>query len=81
MDPILSALTLAGSFVASSFALVHYTLRENRNISDRFTSYLERSLNRQEVNNTAFRSALDKLGHSVEENSAVLSRIMEKVSH
>jgi hypothetical protein len=58
---------------------VRYTLKENRTVSDRFTSFLERSLQRQEESNNAFQQALENLVENVRENSALLGRVIEKL--
>jgi hypothetical protein len=80
MDPILSALALAGTFVASAFALVRFTLRENRCITDRFTGFLEGAVTRQEATNKSFREVLEKLVATVDDNSSVLTRILDQVA-
>jgi hypothetical protein len=79
-DPIVTALTLAGSFAASALALVRFTLRENRSISDRFTNFLEGSLSRQEATNASFQTAIERLVETVKDNSALLNRILESVN-
>lgn len=79
MDPIATSLTLAGSFVGSALALVHLMLRENRRISDRFTTFLESALGRQEATNATFQIALERLVESVQDNTALLNRIRESI--
>jgi hypothetical protein len=70
---------LAGSFVASALALVRYALKENRAISERFTTYLEGALSRQEEINRKFQVALDNLVENVRDNSALLNRVVERL--
>jgi hypothetical protein len=72
-------LALAGSFAASAFALVRYALKENRSVSDRFTSFLEGALKRQEDSNRSFQGALENLVENVRDNSALLIRVLEKL--
>jgi hypothetical protein len=72
---------LVGTILASSYALIRYALGQTKEIGDRFVSFLEASLRRQEESHVQFRSALDGLQASVRENSALLERIAERKSH
>jgi len=69
---------LFGTVLASSFALARYALGQTKEIGDRFVTFLEASVRRQEESNAQFRSALDGLQVSVRENSALLQRIAER---
>lgn len=72
-------LALLGSFVASAFALVRYAMTQNRAVLDRFVSFLEGALQRQEQVNERFQSALQDLGENVRENSALIARVAERL--
>ena len=69
---------LLGSFVASAFALVRFSFIQHRAIAERFVSYLESALARQEALNDGFRAALEELTENVRENSALLGRLAER---
>jgi hypothetical protein len=76
---VTQALALCGSFVAAAFALVRYTLRENRSLSDRFTGFLESSLARQEDVNRGFKDAIESLNQTVRDNCALIGRVIERL--
>ncbi len=48
-------------------------------ITDRFTSFLEGSLARQEQINHSFQTAIENLNENVRDNSALLGRVLEKL--
>jgi hypothetical protein len=48
-------------------------------MTERFVSFLEASILRQEGINTGFRSAIEALSESVRENSQVLARMAERI--
>ena len=70
---------LLGSFIASSFALVRVSLAQHRAMVDRFIGFLEESVRRQEEVNDRFQGAIDRLTESVQENSAMLGRMGERM--
>ena len=72
-------LALLGSFVASAFALVRYAMNQNRSLLDRFVTFLESAMQRQEQVNERFEEALQKLGENVRENSALIARMSERL--
>jgi uncharacterized protein YigA (DUF484 family) len=72
-------LALIGSFVASAFAIVRFSLAQSKAMSERFVSYLESSLQRQEAINMRFQSSLEELTRNVRENSLLLHRIAERM--
>ena len=72
-------LSLLGSFVASAFALLRVSLAQHRAMVDRFVAFLEESVRRQEEVNGRFQSTLDRLTDNVQENSAMLSRMAERM--
>jgi hypothetical protein len=73
-------LTLVGSFLASAFAIVKYSLAQHRSMVDRFVNYLEASLKRQQEVNESFQEALEGLTENVRENSLLLGRVAERLS-
>ncbi len=75
----LELLALLGSFVATAFALVRHALGQHRSMTERFVGFLESSLRRQEQVNAQFESALEQLTVNVRENSALLSRVAERI--
>jgi hypothetical protein len=70
---------LTGSFAASAFTLVRFALRENRSVTDRFTTFLESALATQEEVNQGFQRAIESLNENVRDNSALLGRVLEKL--
>ncbi len=54
-------------------------MKENRTITDRFTTFLEGSLSRQEQINHSFQQAIENLNENVRDNSALLGRVLEKI--
>ena len=73
-----SVATIVLSFVGSAFAVVRLTLAHHRAMSDRFVTYLEGALQRQEAVNSQFQNAITRLSESVRENSTLLARISER---
>lgn len=71
-------LTLLGSLFASAFALVRLSLAQHRALADRFVTFLEAALSRQEEANASLRSALQDLADGVRENSRLLERILAR---
>jgi uncharacterized protein YigA (DUF484 family) len=63
--------------VGSAFALIRFAVDQARAVSDRFVTFLEGSLRRQEDLNRQFAQALERLTENVRENSAVLARVAE----
>lgn len=80
MIPWLELCTVIGSFVGAAFALIRYTMAQHRAMTDRFVTFLESSLRRQEEVNDDFRGALESLAENVRENSSLLSRLSERVN-
>lgn len=72
-------IALLGSFVASAFALVRVSLAQHRAVVDRFITFFEDASRRQEAVNERFQTALDHLSENVRENSAILSRMAERM--
>ncbi len=70
---------LLGSFVVSAFALVRVSLAQHRAMVERFMAFLEESVKRQESVNDRFQVALERLTENVQENSAMLSRMAERM--
>lgn len=73
-------IALLAGFVGSSFALIRYAMAQHRAMTDRFVSFLESSLRRQEEVNQGFRKALEDLTENVRENSTLLVRLSERVN-
>ncbi|CAN5639408.1 hypothetical protein BH11ARM2_BH11ARM2_25140 [soil metagenome] len=71
--------TLLGAFVGSAFALVRFALVQSRNVADRFCTYLEGAVKRQEELNARFSDSIDRLGERIAENSALLARVGERM--
>lgn len=63
---------LAAAWLASMFALVRFALVQGARTADRFTTFLEAALRRQEDVNSQFQGALEQL-------SATLRRIEERI--
>ena len=80
MIPWLELFTVIGSFVGAAFALLQYALAQHRAMTDRFVTFLESSLRRQEEVNDDFRGALESLAENVRENSTLLGRLAERVN-
>ncbi|HEY0867646.1 MAG TPA: hypothetical protein VGE01_09710 [Fimbriimonas sp.] len=76
---MIELLTLLGAFVGSAFALVRFALTQNKAVTDRFVTYLEQALSRQEEVNAGFKSAIDGLTLNVRENSALLQKLAERM--
>lgn len=68
-------MALIGSFVASAFALVRLSFSQHRAMAERFVTYLESALSRQEEANAGLRAALEDLADGVRENSKLLERL------
>jgi len=71
---------VVGGIVASAFALLRLTLHQQRGLTDRFLSFLEASLGRQEKAAAEFQSTIDALDASVRENTKVLRTLVERMS-
>lgn len=71
------AMLLAG-FVGSALALVRFSFHQHKAMAERFVTFLEKSLQRQEEVNEGFRSAIQELTENVRENSALLARLSER---
>jgi hypothetical protein len=71
---------LLGSFVAAAFALLRLALTQQRALTERFVGFLEESLRRQEEATTNFEAALESLACNVRENSALISRVAERMN-
>ena len=71
-------LTLLGAFVGASFTLIRFAMAQHRAMTDRFVSFLESALRRQEAVNVDFQKALSDLTSNVRENSALLARLAER---
>lgn len=65
--------------MGASFALIRYAMAQHRTMTDRFVTFLETSLRRQEEVNARFQSALEGLTENVRENSTLLARLAERV--
>ncbi|MEQ1823166.1 MAG: hypothetical protein ABL949_11695 [Fimbriimonadaceae bacterium] len=71
-------IALLGSFVASAFTLLRYSLGQHRGMVDRFVAFLEDSVHRQEAVNRGFAEAIDRLTETVRENSLLITRLAER---
>ena len=80
MNFSIELISLLGSFVAASFALQRLALTHQRAMTERFVTFLEDSLRRQEESSANFEAALESLSQNVRENSALISRIAERVN-
>lgn len=70
---------LLASFIATSYALIRLVLHQHKATVDRFVTYLEQALARQEEINSCFQPALEELTACVRENSLLLGRIAERL--
>lgn len=80
MIPWLELFTVLGSFIGAAFALIRYAMAQHRAMTDRFVSFLENALRRQEEVNEGFQKALENLTENVRENSTLLGRLSERVN-
>lgn len=71
---------LLASLIAASYALNRLVLSQQKSTVDRFVTYLEQALERQEEINGCFQPALEELTGCVRENSLLLGRIAERLS-
>ncbi len=72
-------LGVVGGLVASAFALVRLTLHQQRGLTDRFLTFLEASLRRQESTISEFQGTLNSLESSVRENTKVVRSLVERL--
>ncbi|MBV6458961.1 MAG: hypothetical protein HONBIEJF_02100 [Fimbriimonadaceae bacterium] len=72
---------ILGAAVASSFALVRMSLGQHRSLIDRFVSFLETGMKRSDRANERIAAAVDALGETVRENTAVISRLTDRMPH
>lgn len=79
MLPWRELVTVLATFVGAAFALVRHALAQHRAMTDRFVTFLEAALKRQEEVNERFQSALENLTENVRENSTLLARMSERV--
>jgi hypothetical protein len=79
MMPWQELLAVLASFVGTAFGLIRYALNLNRSMTDRFVTFLEGSIRRQEDINRGFQEAIDQLAISVKENSHLMARIAERL--
>ncbi len=77
--PLPELLTLLGTFVGSAFALARLVFASHRQTVERFVTFLEAALGRQEAANGAFRLAVADLAESVRDQTRLLARVGEKV--
>lgn len=77
--PLPSLLSLLGAFVGSAFALIRYVFAQHRQTIDRFVTFLEGALARQEGINADFRFSITELSDSVRGQSRLLTRISERM--
>jgi hypothetical protein len=75
----LELVALAASFVGAAFALVRYALNQSRAAMDRFITYLEMALHRQEAINQSFAAAIDRLSLGSQESARLMARIAERL--
>jgi uncharacterized membrane protein YccC len=73
-------LALLGSFVAGAFALLRLALTQQRSLTERFVAFLEELVRRQEEASSNFEGALETLSANVRENSALVSRVAERLN-
>lgn len=71
---------LVGGIITGAFALVRYTLHQNRLLTNRFTGFLESLIRRQEDAQGSFSEAILKLNDSVQEQSRILQRLGDRNS-
>ena len=71
---------LLGGFVASSFALVRYSLNQQRDMTNRFVNYLESALTRQELATAQIQPTLRELGEAVRDSATTIARLGERIS-
>lgn len=72
---------ILGAAMASAFALVRMSLGQHRSLIDRFVSFLESGMKRSDSAHERIANAVDALGETVRENTAVISRLTERMPH
>ena len=72
---------LLSGFVAGAFGLVRFAIAQQRNLTDRFMTFMESALQRQESANLQWEDSLDGLDASVRENSNLIRQISERLGH
>lgn len=72
-------LAVLTSFVGAAFAIIRFSLAQNRAMTERFVGFLEESIRRQESVNAGFRNAIERLTNSLRENSQILLRLDERL--
>lgn len=70
---------LLASFIATSYALIRLVLSQHKATVDRFVTYLEQALERQEEINACFQPALEELTRCVRENSELARQIADSL--
>jgi len=79
IDNLSELLTLLATFVGSAVALARYSLNQHRAMVDRFVTFLESSLRRQEETNARFQAALEDLTTNVRRSSQLLSKVAKRL--
>jgi len=70
---------ILGAAVASAFALIRMSMSQHRSLIDRFVGFLETGMRRSDRANERIAAAVDSLGDTVRENTAVISRLSERM--
>jgi len=72
---------ILGAALASAFALVRMRLGQHRSLIDRFVTFLETGMKRSDRTTERIAAAVDSLGETVRENTAVIARLTERMPH
>ena len=75
LDPDPNLFALLAAFVGGAFALLRLVFAGHRKTVDRFVTFLQGALARQEAANAALRISLDGLADTLREQTRLLSRL------
>lgn len=75
MNPDLNLFSILAAFVGSAFALLRLVFALHRRTVERFVTFLEGALARQEAANAALRIALDGLAATLGDQTRLLAKL------
>ncbi|MBS1721793.1 MAG: hypothetical protein JSS66_02170 [Armatimonadetes bacterium] len=69
--------TLLAGFLATAFAILRLAVAQNRGVMDRFVSFLEGAVQRQDHTIDGLREAVERLNDGVRENTLLVRQMSE----
>lgn len=72
-------MALLASVLASAVGLVRFAANRHQALVERFVSFLEESLKRQEAVNARFQGALEDLTQNVRRSSQLLTKVAKRL--